>query len=86
MYLVTEAKESAQESRNVIRLLHLIEKTLPNANHYGHELAEISEALMWGAQVQLESGVGIRNMTLRHWYAKFINGDTEMWDVEIENS
>ena len=86
LYLLTEAKDSAQESRNVIRLLHLIEKALPHANHYGNELAEISEALMWGAQVESDSDIGVTGVSLRSWFARFNNGHTEMWDVEIERS
>jgi hypothetical protein len=86
LYLITEANDSAQDVRNVIRLLHLIEKTLPHANHYGNELAEISNALMWGAQDESEGGVDVSNITLRSWFKKFNNGDVEMWDIEIGNS
>jgi hypothetical protein len=84
LYLLTEVKDSAQESRNLFRLLSLIEIVLPHANSSTNELAEISEALMWGAQ--MEEGVGVSGVSLRSWFVKFNNGDTGMWDAEIENS
>ena len=84
LFLLTEAEDSAQEQRNVFRLLHLIEQSLPHANRYGNELAEISEALMWGAQT--ETGVDINNGSLGHWYAKFNNGCKDSWVAEIESS
>jgi hypothetical protein len=84
LYLVTEVKDSAQESRNLIRLLHLIEVVLPHANGSTNELAEISEALMWGGQ--MEEGVGVSGVSLRSWFARFNNGDTEMWDAEVGSS
>lgn len=82
LHLVTEAKDTPQDSRNLIRLLGLIEKLLPHAAPGSHELAEISEALMWGAQIEDK---GVSKASLRAWYKKF-NGDAEMWDAEIENS
>ncbi|MGF1778632.1 hypothetical protein [Vibrio nomapromontoriensis] len=80
LYLLTQEKLEAQEHRNIFRLLFLIEKLLPYATERHTELAEISEALMWGAQSN-----SVSNMSLRSWYKRF-NGDTDMWDAEIENS
>lgn len=82
LYLVTEAEDTPQDNRNLIRLLHLIEKLLPYESKGSFELAEISEALMWGAQVEDK---GVSSASLRAWF-KRLNGDTEMWDAEIGNS
>lgn len=79
LHLLTESKESPQDSRNLIRLLTLIERLLPYASPGSYELAEISEALLFGAQK--ESGL-TSNVTLRLWYGKF-NGDADMWDAEF---
>lgn len=82
LYLVTEAEDTPQDNRNLIRVLSLIEKLLPYASAGSHELAEISDALIWGAQTE---GKGVSKASLRFWFKKF-NGDTEMWDAEMGNS
>ncbi|MDA0107785.1 hypothetical protein OH456_06500 [Vibrio sp. La 4.2.2] len=80
LHLLTQENLNAQDNRNIFRLLSLIEKLMPYATNKHTELAEISEALMWGAQSHSPAHV-----SLRAWYKKF-NGDTDMWDAEIENS
>lgn len=76
-FLVTEAEDFGQESRNLIRLLFLIEKCLPYAIDKGNEIAEISEALQAGALAK--KGVSISTGTLRSWYARFNNGDSSQF-------
>lgn len=83
-FLLTEAEDYAQESRNLIRLLALIEKCLPYAANVLNETAEISEALLSGAQS--EKGVNVSNQTLKLWYAKFNDGDKATFEAETENS
>jgi hypothetical protein len=83
-FLLTEADEYAQEGRNLIRLLSLIEKSLPYAANIGNEIAEISEALMCGAQSN--KGVDVSSATLKSWFAKFNNGDASVFEAEIESS
>ncbi|MCI5120647.1 MAG: hypothetical protein D3908_05550 [Candidatus Electrothrix sp. AUS4] len=83
-FLLTEAEEYGQESRNLIRLLSLIENCMPYALNAGNETAEISEALLAGAISK--KGVTLSNSTLKRWYAKFNNGDKETFEVETENS
>jgi hypothetical protein len=82
LYLVTEAEDTPQDNRNLIRLLFLIEKILPYESNGSCQLAEISEALMWGAQVEDK---GVSSGSLRAWF-KRLNGEAETWDAEIGNS
>ena len=82
LFLVTEAEDTPQDNRNLIRLLVLIEKLLPYASPESYELAEISQALMWGAQTEDK---GVSKASLRSWFKRF-NGDAEMWDAEIGDS
>lgn len=82
LYLLTEAEDSAQENRNAIRLLFLIEEALPHAKNYGKELAEISNTLMLGAENKKS---GVTSVALRQWFKRF-NGDAEVWDAEYENA
>lgn len=83
-FLLTATDNPEPEEWNLIRILFLIEKCLPYAADRFNETAEISNALFHGAQV--ETGVNLSNATLKHWFAKFNSGSTEMWDAEIENS
>jgi len=83
-FLLVEADDYAQESRNLIRLLALIEKCLPFAADVGNETAEISEALLSGARS--EKGVSISTASMKLWYAKFNNGDKATFEAETENS
>lgn len=83
-FLLTATDNPEPEERNLIRILFLIEKCLPYASDICSETAEISEALFCGAQTK--GGVNLSNATLKHWFAKFNSGSTEMWEIEIENS
>lgn len=83
-FLLTAADNPNAEERNLIRILSLIEKCLPYANHVGYETAEISHALFDGALS--DDGVNLTNGTLKLWFAKFNSGDTETWEAEIESS
>lgn len=56
--------------------------TLTSFGRQHVSLAEISKALMWGAQTE---GKGVSKANLRAWFKRF-NGNTEMWDVEIGDS
>lgn len=76
-FLLTEAEDSVQEQRNLIRLLGLIRQCMPYANHYGHETAEISESLMEGSR----SNKGVNVANHRVWFANFNNGDTSTFDL-----
>ncbi len=82
-FLMTEAEDYGQESRNLIRLLMLIEKCMPYATDVGIETAEISQALLSGAQSKM--GVNVSNITLKYWYARF-NGDMATFEAEIADS
>lgn len=77
--LLTQEKLEAQEQRSIARILLLIEKLMPYAAERQTELAEISEALMWGAQSN-----SVANVSLRSWYKRF-NGDTDMWRLKNPN-
>lgn len=79
LHLFTDEKATPQDGRNVIRLLGLIEKLLPFASPGSHELAEISEALFFGANSESKLASAV---TLRAWFKRF-NGDTDMWDAEF---
>lgn len=83
-FLLTATDKPEAEERNLIRILYLIHKSLAFATNIGNETAEISEALFLGAN--LKTGVNLPNIALKHWYAKYNNGDTEMWEAEIESS
>ncbi len=83
-FLLSEADEYAQESRNLIRLLTLVEKCLPMAIDVGSETAEISEAIINGALS--EKGVTVSNQTLKLWHAKFHNGDPRGFEAEVIDS
>ena len=83
IYLLTEAEDYAQESRNLIRLLKLIHKCLPYANKGSYETPEILEALLAGAQT--DKGINLAIPTLRLWYAKFNDGDSSGFEIEIES-
>ncbi|EOK5711774.1 hypothetical protein ACWLZS_004560 [Vibrio parahaemolyticus] len=77
LYLLTKDSLEAQEHRDIVRLLFLIEKLIPFESEGSVSVAEISEALMWGAQNETAAQVN-----LRHWYKKF-NGNADMWDAEL---
>ncbi|TXI30055.1 MAG: hypothetical protein E6Q60_02390 [Nitrosomonas oligotropha] len=82
-FLLTEAEDSDQEQRNLIRLLDLIYRCLPYARDRGTELAEISEALISGARS--EKGVNLAKGTLRLWFEKLNNGGAEIFEAETED-
>ena len=84
LFLLTSTDNPGPEERNLIRILFLIEKCLPYATDEFNETVEISNSLLHGAQV--ETGVNLANSTLKHWFAKFNSGNTEMWEAEIESS
>ena len=84
IFLLTDAEDYEQERRNLIRLLFLIEKCLPYASDPVNERIETSEALL---SAGMSPGkIKISKPTLRLWYGKFSNGDTELFDVETEGS
>lgn len=83
-FLLTATDKPDAEERNLIRILYLIHKCLPFATNIGNETAEISEALLLGAN--LDTGVNLPNSALKHWFSKYNNGDTEMWEAEIGGS
>jgi hypothetical protein len=83
-YLLTDAENYANEGRNVIRLLFLLEKCLPYSIDPMNENIEISHIIIDAAISP--SDVSLSTSTLRHWYAKFNDGDTELFDAETADS
>lgn len=81
-FLLVEADDYAQESRNLIRLFYLIEKCLPHAIDPHYEKAEISEAILTG--LQSEKGIKLSNQTLKKWFSCFNDGDSEIFEAETE--
>ncbi|RYA23628.1 hypothetical protein CRU96_07050 [Malaciobacter halophilus] len=83
-YLFTEADDYANERRNLIRLLFLIEKCLPYSVDSYNENIEITEIILSAAtspgKIILSDG------TLKIWYSKFNNGNTELFDAEVADS
>lgn len=83
-FLLTEAEGNRQEERNLIRLLCLIEKCLPYASDTTNETIEVSEAILHAGASP--GKLDIPKPSLRLWYKKFSNGDTETFDAETEGS
>jgi hypothetical protein len=83
-YLFTEAEDYPNERRNLIRLLFLIEKCLPYSLAPHNENIEITEIILNAATSP--GKIKLADATLRIWFSKFNNGDTEWFDVEIKNS
>ncbi|WP_447965151.1 hypothetical protein [Nitrospira sp. Ecomares 2.1] len=77
---MTESEDYEQESRNLIRLLTLIEKCMPYAADVGNETAEISQTLLSGAR--LKKGTNVSNVTLKYWYARFNDGNMATFEAE----
>jgi hypothetical protein len=82
IFLLNDAEDYGQESRNLIRLLYLLDKCLPHAVDPMNERCELSDALI-SAAVRPGKLVFPKQM-LRHWFSKFNNGSTDMFDAETE--
>lgn len=83
-FLLTDADDFANERSNLIRLLYLIEKCLPYSADPKKESIEISNIIL-GAALSPPK-IKYEKTALRHWFSKFNNGDTEMFDVETSGS
>ncbi len=77
-FLLTDADDYAQERRNLVRILTLIEKIMPLITDNGFEKAEICEAIIDG--VNSSKGVDLSKTSLRIWYKKFNNGCSDDFD------
>lgn len=83
-FLPKDAEDFAQESRNLFRLLFLLEKCLPYASNPANESAEVSDALLSAA---VSPGkIKLPKTTLRLWWEKFNDGNSEIFAAEVENS
>ncbi len=79
-FLLTDAEDFANERSNLIRLLYLLEKCIPFSSDPFKASPEISGVLIGAANGN--SKIELTNTALRHWFSKFNNGDTEMFDAE----
>ncbi|WP_028316805.1 hypothetical protein [Desulfatibacillum aliphaticivorans] len=80
-FLLTEADEYSPDSKNLIRLLRLIEKCLPYASNRINEVSEILDTLILATRS--EKGVPISKEVLKLWYSKFNNGKVDVFENAI---
>ena len=83
-FLLTEAEDYAHESRNLIRLLTLIEKCMPYGADPSTESLEVAEMIISAAIDGTK--IPTSKPQLRLWYSKFSNGDTEWFDAETADT
>lgn len=79
-FLLTDAENYHQEERNLIRLLYLLNKCLPYSSNHDYELHEISDQIISAAVTP--GKLQLSKPTLRHWFAKFNNSNTDSFDAE----
>jgi hypothetical protein len=83
VYLLTDAENYGQESRNLYRILSLLEKCLPHLQNSESELCEIWNALLVAATSP--GKIEVTQGALRIWYKKF-GGDLESFEAETKVS
>jgi len=83
LLLSSDANDAVHEERNAIRLLFLLERTIPLTSDPGQHRPEILDALLRRYGEKSDRGVGLPKVTLKIWFER-LGGDKETLEAEQE--